>query len=175
MWTIAAPAASTAACDFGVAPRAAGLDDHGDPGVERELRAVREGEERVAREHRALRVSWPSSRAFSSAIRTASTRLIWPAPIPIVCWLSGEHDRVRRHVLADAPREEDVVPGVLGDSAADDAHRRRAPRIGVAVLHEQSAEHAPEVAFAGRVLRRSPSWRMRSACLRASASNASGA
>src|SRR5712692_2905088 len=29
--------------------------------------------------------SWPSSRAFPTAIRTASTRDIWPAPIPIVC------------------------------------------------------------------------------------------
>ena len=28
---------------------------------------------------------WPCSCAFSIAIRTASTRLIWPAPIPIVC------------------------------------------------------------------------------------------
>src|SRR6185312_10793049 len=29
--------------------------------------------------------SWPNSAVFSTAIRTASTRLIWPAPIPIVC------------------------------------------------------------------------------------------
>ena len=55
------------------------------PAVERELRAVGEREERVRRERRRPRVSGRARAPSRRAIRTASTRLIWPAPIPIVC------------------------------------------------------------------------------------------
>ena len=94
---------------FVVAARAARLDDRGDTGLERELRPVREGEEGVGGERRADG-SWPNSAAFSTAIRTASTRLFWPAPMPIVCRSFDEHDGVRGDVLADAPGEDEVAP-----------------------------------------------------------------
>src|SRR6476659_7016394 len=42
--------------DVAVAPRAAGLDDRRHTSVERELRAVREREERIGREHRAREI-----------------------------------------------------------------------------------------------------------------------
>ena len=70
--------------DVLVAHRAGGLDDRRDPGVDRELGAVGEREEGVGGERRpASSAGWESC-AFSTAIRTASTRLICPAPIPIV-------------------------------------------------------------------------------------------
>src|SRR5690242_7546571 len=63
-----------------------------------------------------------------------------------------EHDRVRRDVLAHAPRKEDVVPRLVGNLAAGYAHRCALLRIGVAVLDEQTAEDTAEVALARRVL-----------------------
>ena len=83
--TIAAPAAFTAAMHLVVALRAARLDDR----ASRRRRARAAGRPRTGRTRRSRATaparSWPSSRAFSIAIRTASTRLIWPAPMPIVC------------------------------------------------------------------------------------------
>ena len=137
---------------LGVAARAARLDQAVDARVERELRARRRtGRTRRSRATAPAR-SWPCSRAFSIAIRTESTRLIWPAPIPIVCRSLREHDRVRRDVLADAPGEEQVAPLRLGR-----ARRRRrciavaVVDVDVAVLHEQAAEDALVVALAGRL------------------------
>ena len=68
--------------DLVVAHRAAGLDDRGDAGVDRELRAVGEREERVGGERAARSGRRPVARALSIASRTESTRLIWPAPMP---------------------------------------------------------------------------------------------
>ena len=54
MKTIATPAASQASIDLGVALRAARLDDRPHAGVDRQLRAVGEREERVGGQHRAV-------------------------------------------------------------------------------------------------------------------------
>ena len=81
--TIAAPAAETALDDLGVALRAAGLNERRDPGVERELRPVREREERVRGEDRALeRVPELARLLDRDANRIHPTRLA--APIPMV-------------------------------------------------------------------------------------------
>ena len=85
-----------------VAPRAAGLDDRGDARGGGDVGAVAEREEGVGGEHRALGLA---RRPCSTAIRTESSRLIWPAPTP-TSWPSlGQHDRVRLHRLADPPGE----------------------------------------------------------------------
>ena len=95
--------------------------------------------------------SWPCSRAFSTAIRTESTRLIWPAPIPIVCRSLRDHDRIRRDVLAHTPREEQVAPLLLGHLPGHDLHLLAVLDVGVALLHQHPAEHALVVALAGRL------------------------
>ena len=73
-----------------VTHRAAGLDDCRDPGFDRRLDPIGEGEERVEastepmvgdRDSPAAR---PISVALAAAIFTASTRFIWPAPMPTV-------------------------------------------------------------------------------------------
>ena len=70
---------------LGVALRAAGLDDRASPPRRARAAGRRGTGRRRRRRATAPARSWPSSRAFSRAIRTASTRLIWPAPMPIVC------------------------------------------------------------------------------------------
>ena len=128
-----------------VALRAARLDDRRHPGVERELRARRRRGRTRRRRARRRRASWPCSRAFSTAIRTASTRLIWPAPMPIVCSSRASTIAFDVTCLTDAPREEQVAPVRLGR-----ARRRRPPSrrgrldLAVALLDEQPAEHALE-------------------------------
>ena len=62
-----------------------------------------------------------------------------------------DHDRVRRDVLADAPREQQVAPLLLGRRCRDDLHQLAVVDVDVALLHEQAAEHALVVALAGRL------------------------
>ena len=70
--------------DLLVADRAARLDDPRDPGLDGELGTVGEREVGVGGEAEpASRSGWKVC-AFSIAMRTASTLLIWPAPMPIV-------------------------------------------------------------------------------------------
>ena len=107
--------------------------------------------------------SWPSSSAFSIAIRTASTRLIWPAPIPIV--RRSLAITIAFEVTCLQTRQAKSMSPQAGSSglAADDDHPLAVLDVGVAVLREQAAEHAPVVALAGVRARRSVESRIRSA------------
>src|SRR5262245_10277735 len=62
---------------------------------------------------------------------------------------SGEHYRVRRHVPDHRPGEEEIAPRRLADLTADDLHLAAFVSAGVAVLHEQTAEHPLVVALVG--------------------------
>ena len=78
-------------CDhLGVAARAAGLDRRGGAGLDRRFEPVGERVERVRGDDRAW-VAGSGRPAFAAvsaalwaAMRTLSTRLIWPAPMPTV-------------------------------------------------------------------------------------------
>ena len=61
--------------------RSARLNDRGDAGSRRDIGAVAKREEGVGSQ------TEPAARApaFSTAIRTESSRLIWPAPTPTTC------------------------------------------------------------------------------------------
>ena len=60
----------------------------------------------------------------------------------------GEDDRVRGDVLADAPGEEQVAPRGLRGSAADDLHALAVGDVPVAILKQEAAEDALQVALA---------------------------
>ena len=126
--TIVAPASSTAAITSSSRFEPPGWIDRGHARAQRQLRAVGEGEESVRGQRPRRSTACPCSRAFSTAIRTESTRLIWPAPIPSVCRSLREHDRVRGHVLAHPPGEKEIAPERLAHRAADDVHAGRGPR-----------------------------------------------
>ena len=149
MKTIAAPCFGDRRDHLVVAARAARLDDRGRAGVERDLRPVGEGEERVGGERRAGR-SWPNSAAFSTAIRTASTRLIWPAPIPIVCRSFARTIAFDGDVLAHPPREDEIAPLRLAQLAGDELPAVALLDLGVGVLDEHSADDALVAALARR-------------------------
>ena len=74
--------------------------------------------------------------------RAASTRLIWPAPMPTV-WPSvatGVDDGVRFDVLADAPGEEQGAQLFGGGRAlGDDVQLGLGDAAGVGVLDEEAA------------------------------------
>ena len=88
-----------------VAHRAARLDHGGDARLRGLVDAVAEREERVGREDR----SRERPRAFATAMRTESTRDIWPAPMPRVRPPGREDDGVGLDVLADAPGEVEIA------------------------------------------------------------------
>ena len=61
----------------------------------------------------------------------------------------GDDDRVRVHVLADAPGEEEVAPELLvGLVAGANLHPFAVVHLRVGVLHEEAADHAAKVALA---------------------------
>ncbi len=62
--------------------------------------------------------------------------------------VARDHDRVRAHVSAHAPREQRVLPLRRVEVAGHDLHRRGVLELAVAVLHEQPAEDARVVALA---------------------------
>ncbi len=66
--------------DLGVADGAAGLNDGGRSGLGDGLKAVGERKERVG----GCNGSGQGRTAFMAPKRAASTRLIWPAPMPTV-------------------------------------------------------------------------------------------
>ena len=116
--------------------RAARLDDGGDPRLERELRAVREGEEPVRGQDGAGEVV-----AELHGLVERDADGVDPAHLagPDAERLQpvGDHDRVREHVLGDAPGEEQVAPGLLvGSACRDDAHALAVVDVGVRILHE---------------------------------------
>ena len=61
---------------------------------------------------------------------------------------SSQDDRIRRHVLDNAPREDEIVPLRVGELSADHLHLRAIGHRGIALLDEKAAEHAPVIAFA---------------------------
>ena len=68
--------------------------------------------------------------------------------MPIDASSRDEHDRVRAHVLADLPAEQHLAPLGLGRLAlGHDLHLRAVLEVDVAILHEQAAHHALEVAL----------------------------
>src|SRR5262249_59544114 len=117
--------------------RAAWLDDRGHAVVERCLRPVREGEERIRREHRAFGVvavlaclverELDGVDAARLAAADADRR---EAP--------RDHDRVRADVLAHAPREQEVAPKLLARLAARDLDPLAALDVPVPVLDAQA-------------------------------------
>ena len=144
--TIAAPASSSAVDDLVVALRAAGLDERRDPGVERELRPVREREEGVRGEHRALeRV------AELARLLDRDPHRVHPAHLPrpdseglaprastiafdVTCLTTRHAKRRSSHCSS-------------GDLAAHDLASLATGRLAVAILDEEAAEHAPIVAL----------------------------
>ena len=60
-----------------------------------------------------------------------------------------EHDRVRRDVLADAPREDEIAPLRLAQLAGHELPGVAILDLGVGILDEHPAEHALVVALAG--------------------------
>ena len=109
-------------------------------------------------------VSWPSSRAFSTAIRTASTRLICPAPIPIVC-------RPRASTIAF---DETCLQTRQAKRTSSHASSATSPQATLIVSRScvsasrSCTSRPPRTRLKSRSpgvsLRRSPSCRMRSAC-----------
>ena len=125
---------------LGVALRAARLDDRRDACLERDAAARRRTGRTRRRRARPPRGSARARGPCRRRSATASTRLIWPAPIPSVWPPAGDHDRVRGDVLGDRPREQEVVPRRGVGVAADDVHRVERVAVRVAVLDEQAAE-----------------------------------
>ena len=106
--------------DLGVAHRAAGLDERGrrrPRGRPRPRR--RTGRTRPTRRRRPQGGRARIGRALSTAPRAASTRDVWPEPIPISRRVADEHDRVRGHAADQAPGKVEV-----------EAARRRSGRGG---------------------------------------------
>src|SRR5438874_6900152 len=134
--------------DLGIPLRSAGLDDRRDAGVEGELDPVRKREERVGGEGGAVDAvpvlaglpERDPNRVDAAHLAGADPERLQPA---------GDHDRVRRDVLADPPGEEEVAPVRLGRLAADRDHPLPVVDVAVAVLDEQAAEDALVVALAG--------------------------
>ena len=149
MKTIVAPARLTAATTSASRFEPPGWMIAAHAGLEREPRAVREREERVGRERRAVEVVAELPRLLDrDPHRVDAAHLAGAdADRPQVL---GDHDRVRGDVLADAPGEEQVAPVGLAGLAADDDHPLAVLDVAVAVLGEQAADHAPVVALARR-------------------------
>ena len=146
MSTIVAPAARTACDHLVVALRAARLDDPGDAGLERSLRAVGKREERIGREHGAANVVAVLLRFLQRELDGVDAARLAAADADRREILR-QHDRVRTDVLAHPPREHEVAPACLVRIAAGDLHRFAVVDVPVAILHEQAAEDALEVAL----------------------------
>ena len=155
--TIAAPASLTAAMTSSSRREPPGWTIAVDARVERELRAVGEREERIRGERPRRSGRGRTPRAFSTAIRTASTRLIWPAPIPIVRGPSRARSRSTRRACRRATRRARSPHCSSLDVAGDDLPAVAVLDVAVAVLDEHPAEHALVVALAGLAARRSRS------------------
>ena len=125
--------------DLRVAHRAAGLDQARDSRRQGQLGPVGEGEEGVGGERAAgeqVRLRRP---AFSTAIRTESTRLICPAPIPTVAPSRAStiaFERTWRHTRQANSRSRHSCS--VGRARADDLHVRARLGHRVAVLHQHA-------------------------------------
>ena len=95
--------------DFRVAHRAAGLDHRGGAGFASTSRPSRNGK-KASDATTEPGIARPAFSALIAAMRAESTRLIWPAPTPMV-WrpsLWQVDDGVGLDVLGDAPGKEHV-------------------------------------------------------------------
>src|SRR5215211_8403475 len=130
-----------------VAARAARLDDRRDAGVERELRAVREGEERVGREDGAGELVAAVARLVERQLDRVDPALLTRADADGHA-VAADDDGVRGHVLAHAPGEEEIGQGLVRRLAADDVELIQRD---VALLDEEAAGDALGIERVGEV------------------------
>src|SRR5687768_7098648 len=97
---------------LGVPLGAPGLDDRRDAGVERDLGAVREGEEAIRRQDRPLHVVPARARLLDGEPDGVHTARL-PGADAERLQILRDHDRIRRDVPADAPGEQEVAPARL--------------------------------------------------------------
>src|SRR4051812_23312341 len=133
--------------DLEVALRPAGLDDRGHARVDRRLGAVGEREEGVRGERGALQLASRLARLVEREADGVDAAHLPRADShrrePV-----REHDRVRANVLAHLPAEQHLAPlGLARLALRDDLHLGPILEVEVAVLHEQAAHHALEVAL----------------------------
>src|SRR5215204_1388527 len=133
--------------DLLVALRPARLDDRRHARLERDLRAVGEGDERVRGQHGAVEVVTVLPRLLDSDPRRVHAARL-PAADPQRLEILGEHDCVRGYVLGDAPGEEQVAPDRLARLAAAELHAAPVVDLTVPILDEQSADDALVVPLA---------------------------
>ena len=138
--------------DLVVALRAAGVDHRGAARRRRRPRA-RRGTGRTRRRRAPRRRA--RSPALRTAIQDASTRDIWPAPIPTVAPSLHQDDRVRLHAPRDRPGELEVAPtpAAVGSRRETDlpvAARLRARRRGPAPAPRRAACGRPSPPAATR-------------------------
>ena len=140
--TIASPSSSARSMIFSSRIAPPGWIDRGDAGRGRGLDAVLERVERVAR-----------GRAARGAARGLLRRDLARLDAVLLARADAdglavlhEHDRVRLHVPADAPRELEVAPLLGGGrDLRDDAPVVARRREVVGVLHEEAARDLAEV------------------------------
>src|SRR5437763_10759295 len=136
--------------DFGIPLRPARLDDRRHAGFERELGPVGEGEERIAGEYGAAHVVPVLARLLERDLDGVDATHLAGADTDRLV-VPRDHDRVRGHVTADLPGEEQILE--LLDRRRPDRRRERvrAPELRVALLHEPAAEDALVVELTRRV------------------------
>src|SRR3954471_1227828 len=122
-----------------VAARTARLHDGPRPGLERELRTVREREEGVGRERRSCEVVAELARFLDGDPHGVDAAHLSRADADRLQILD-EDDGVRGNVLADAPREDEVAPLLLVGRAADHLPTLAFLDLAVRVLDEQAAQ-----------------------------------
>ena len=136
-----------------------------DAARERDLGAVREGEERIRGEYRPRRGRARTLRLLD-AICTASTRLCCPAPIPIVCRSFAITIAFDERACTRATRTAGRPTAPRSTEPETTLHAVALLDVPVAVLDEQPAEDALVVELVRRDARRSRSTRMRACRLR---------
>ena len=153
-----------------VAHRAAGLHDRRDAGFGRLVDAVAEREERIRAQRPRPPCRGRPSRALCTARNAASTRDIWPAPIPIVAPSRAStmaFDFTLRH---RAPREQQVraAPRPSAARSVTTCHAAVVDDRRRALLHEHAAAHALEVERVAATSAPRPRARAGSSCGRGS-------
>src|SRR5439155_6332962 len=132
-----------------VSLRPARLDDPRDDGSQRSLRAVGKGEERIGGEHRTAYVMTVLPRLVEcDPHRIDAARLA--AADADRREILREDNRVRTHVLAHTPGEDEVPPAGFVGLPAGDLHRLAVVDVPVAILYEQAAQDSLEIALPSR-------------------------
>ena len=134
-----------------VALRAAGLDDRPHARLDREPAARPANGKNASDAIAAPSSDSPAARALSIAIRTESTRLICPAPIPTVPSPRASTIAFERTCLQTRIAEQQLAPLLLARLAlVTTCISSRCSQPGVAVLHEQPAADALQVVLGHR-------------------------